>query len=115
MAHALYHAKSSARKFGGKPEDYIAIHEWFDASKAHVPDFRHRALRHHSQGIFWAEEVFGRTIVNSQGNEVPVRAVGEQHVFEDFGMIPTLQDWLQNMDKKDWMFAGAKALSKGES
>jgi len=30
MAHPNLHAKSSARKWGGKPEDYLHIHEWFD-------------------------------------------------------------------------------------
>ncbi|WP_420889987.1 DUF6915 family protein [Deinococcus psychrotolerans] len=34
MSHAIYHAQSSARRFGGAAEDYVAIHEWFDASKA---------------------------------------------------------------------------------
>ena len=53
MAHPLKHAQNSARKFGGKPEDYLPIHNWFDESKAFVADFRHRALRHHAEGIFW--------------------------------------------------------------
>lgn len=48
MAHPAEHAQSSARKFGGTPEDYLAIHRWFDESKAFFPDFRHRALRHHA-------------------------------------------------------------------
>jgi hypothetical protein len=48
MAHPLQHAQSSTRKFGGKPEDYVAIHTWFDCSKAYLADFRHRALRHHA-------------------------------------------------------------------
>ena len=30
MAHPLHHAESSASKFGGKPSDYQAIHDWFD-------------------------------------------------------------------------------------
>jgi len=34
MAHPLKHAQNSARKFGGKPEDYLPIHSWFDESKA---------------------------------------------------------------------------------
>ena len=51
MADAWHHALSSARKYGGKPEDYIAIHYWFDSSKAIMCDFRHRALRHHAEGI----------------------------------------------------------------
>lgn len=28
MAHPLEHAQSSAKKFGGKPEDYLALHRW---------------------------------------------------------------------------------------
>jgi len=59
MAHPLKHAQNSARKFGGKPEDYLPIHSWFDESKAFLADFRHRALRHHAEGIFLAEKLFG--------------------------------------------------------
>ncbi len=55
MAHPLRHAESSVRKFGGEPEDYLAIHRWFDESKAYFPDFRHRALYPHTAGIFFAE------------------------------------------------------------
>jgi len=98
MAHPLKHAQNSARKFGGKPEDYLPIHSWFDESKAFLADFRHRALRHHAEGIFLAERVFGVAIVNSAGLQVPVRYVGEQHVKEDLGRIPTAQDWLLHND-----------------
>jgi hypothetical protein len=69
MSKPLIHAEIDVRKFGGCVEDYIAIHEWFDASKAYLPDNRHRALRHHSQGIFWATEVFGDVITNSDGKK----------------------------------------------
>ena len=55
MAHPLKHAESSARKFGGRAEDYLPIHNWFDESKAFLADFRHRALRHHAEGIFLCE------------------------------------------------------------
>lgn len=58
MSHPYHHALSSARRFGGVPEDYLAIHSWFDASKELMCDPRHRALRHHAQGIFEAERVF---------------------------------------------------------
>jgi hypothetical protein len=104
MAHPLKHAESSARKFGGKPEDYLAIHNWFDESKAFLADFRHRALRHHAEGIFLAERFFGVTIVNSDGERVPVRYVGEQHVKEDLGRIPTVQDWLSQISPQRWMY-----------
>jgi hypothetical protein len=50
MTSPIFHAVSLARKWGGRPEDYIGVHDWFDASKEGFADFRHRALRHHSQG-----------------------------------------------------------------
>lgn len=104
MAHPLIHAKSSAKRFGGKPEDYQKIHDWFDATKEAVPSFRHRALRHHSQGIFEAERVFGISITNSDGKDVPVRVIAEQHVKEDFsGFIPTPDDWLKHIPFEKWM------------
>ncbi|GFE67100.1 DUF6915 family protein [Litoreibacter roseus] len=108
MAHPLHHAESSARRFGGAPEDYQHIHDWFDASKAHLALFTHRALRHHSQGIFEAERVFGLTLANSAGRTVPVRWIGEQHVKEDCrGCIPSLADWLSRIQPVPWMANGA--------
>src|SRR3981189_3743566 len=94
MAHPLKHAQSSAKKFGGQAEDYLAIHKWFDESKAFFADFRHRALRHHAEGIFLSERIFVIPITNSEGNQVPVRYIGEQHVKEALGPIPTPHDWL---------------------
>jgi hypothetical protein len=107
MAHALKHAQSSARKFGGRAEDYLPIHNWFDESKAFLADFRHRALRHHAEGIFLAEKLFGIAIVNSDGIQVPVRYVGEQHVTEDLGRIPTAQDRLLQIKPQRWCTASA--------
>jgi len=104
MAHPLKHAENSARKFGGKAQDYLSIHNWFDESKAFFSDFRHRALRHHAEGIFLAERLFGVAIVNSAGNQVPVRFVGEQHVREDLARIPTAQDWLLQIKPQRWMY-----------
>ena len=51
MSHPNLHAKSSAKKFGGKPEDYIHLHEWMDQTKSWVGDSLHRMWRHHSEGI----------------------------------------------------------------
>jgi len=102
--HPNHHALTSVKKWGGKVEDYEPIHAWFDATKEVFADCRHRALRHHSQGIFECERVFGKTITNSNGREVPVRYIGEQHVKEDCGgIIPTVQDWFQNIKIESWM------------
>jgi len=103
MANPYHHALSSVKKWGGKPEDYLPIHDWFDASKEMHGDFRHRALRHHAHGIFEAERVFGHTITNSSGRVIPVRWIGEQHVTEDLGCIPTLSDWLSAIQPQPWM------------
>ena len=107
--HPYDHAKSSVRIWGGIPEDYLAIHKWFDETKETLGDFRHRALRHHSQGTFEAERLFGDTIQNSAGRTVPVRYIAEQHVREDCGgIIPSVGDWLLAIKPAGWMNRGYK-------
>ena len=115
MSHPLHHSISSQRKHGGKVEDYLPLHNWFDETKAHFPDMRHRALRHHAEGIFWAEKEFGVFIINSDGKMVPTRILGEQHVMEDIGFIPTIKDYLSEMNQVGWMFKpgeGRKVLKE---
>jgi len=83
MAHPLLHAKSSVKKFGGKVEDYIHLHNWMDETKAWVGHSYHRMFRHHSEGIFEMEKIFGDSFINSDDKVVYTRYVGEQHVKED--------------------------------
>lgn len=148
MANPYHHAVSSARKHGGAPEDYQAIHDWFDATKAHVPGPAHRAMRHHSEGIALMESIFGPALTVQTGircsncravsrtretpkvwqsprhedyceaglletlyKQVPVRWIGEQHVLEDFGWIPTMQDFLMHLSVQPWMVKGSRRLS----
>ena len=143
MAHSYHHAVSSARRFGGTPDDTMAIHCWLDSSKAAWADQRHRAVLHSSFGIFLAEEYFGSreevrllraalarvprwlqrvlgltvppgtpvTIALSTGKQLPIRLVAEQHVIEDCGFIPTLEEYLSEMPRKPWMTRGAMKLS----
>ena len=134
MANPYHHAVSSARQFGGVPSDYQPIHDWFDKSKAHRADPVHRALRHHSQGIFDCEEVFGPTVELStcvkcgvhkdehpewepakqhpfNPKVIPTRWVGEQHVREDLGRIPTMNEWFDQIPMEPWMNRSRK-LSK---
>jgi hypothetical protein len=89
MGHCYHHALSSVRKWGGEADDYLPLHQWFDESKMITADFRHRALRHHAEGIFMLERFFGATITLSTGRVVPERLIGEQHVREDLGFIPS--------------------------
>lgn len=99
------HAESSAKKGGGTADDYIHIHDWFDETKQYTGDYTHRAMRHHSAGIQWCIDVFGHVVENGSGRQVPVKLIAEQHVMEDCGFIPTVQDWLAPIKNKpvDWM------------
>ena len=110
MAHPFHHAQSSARRFGGKTADYLELHRWFDASKQFYAHWRHRALRHHAEGIFLAETIFGITITNSEGKKVPTRLIAEQHVREDLGFIPSMQDWFQHLRHQPWMTRGVQKI-----
>lgn len=112
MSKPWIHAKSSARRYGGQPEDYLDIHQLMDSSKAAMPDNRHRALTHNAWFIGAGgplELIFGTVITNSDGKEVSVRDIGEQHILEDFGMqfIPTVSDYLGEMEMKNWMNNGS--------
>ena len=110
MAHPYDHCKSSCRKWGGKPEDYLHIHEWFDESKSWIAHSKHRLFRHHSEGIFECEKRFGISFVNSDGKTVFTRYVGEQHVREDCnGYIPTAKEWIDNLaTPTEWMIRTLK-------
>lgn len=112
MANSFIHAKSSVRRFGGVVEDYQPIHDWFDSTKAAYADSRHRAILHNTFGIFLCEQLFGHAIKNADGDDVPVRLIAEQHVVEDCGFIPTLENWLDQLPRKEWMVRGALPLSR---
>jgi hypothetical protein len=48
----------------------------------------------------------------STGRVLPVRFVGEQHVLEDLGRIPTVQDWLGRIQPESWMLGRGKELTQ---
>ena len=56
--------------------------------------------------------LFGYVMENSDGKKISVKDICEQHVLEDFGMrfIPTAQDYIENMEFKDWMQNGVKDI-----
>ena len=105
MAHSYDHSRSSAKKFGGEPEEYTHIHNWLDETKSWYGHSMHRLFRHHSEGIFECERVFGPFFINSVGIRVYTRYVAEQHVKEDCnGYIPSAREWILNMNHPpEWM------------
>jgi hypothetical protein len=103
MGHPYHHALSSVKKWGGVADDFMDIHNFFDESKSITADFRHRALRHHAEGIFMLERFFSPTITIFTGRVVPVRLIGEQHVIGDLGFIPSFADWARCIRPEPWM------------
>lgn len=97
------HARNSVKKHGGAVDDYIRIHNFIDESKAHFADVRHRALLHSTFGIFLAERLYGVYFKNSDGITVQTRDIAEEHVLEDLGRIPSVQDYLKHMELAPWM------------
>jgi hypothetical protein len=54
----------------------------------------------------------GTQIVNSDGVSVSVRAVAEEHIIQDMGKIPTLQDYLEDMPFYSWLGHGEKVIKR---
>lgn len=120
MSKPYIHSVSSAKKYGGVAEDYIEIHSFMDSSKGAVPSNLHRCLTHQSWFLSTILERikfknshesghgFFPTIINSDGKHISVRDIGEQHILEDFKgkFIPTAQDYLCEMEFKNWMQNG---------
>jgi hypothetical protein len=74
------------------------------------PTRQERALTRHNfplginaSGVYMAETIFGRTITLSTGRVIPVRWIGEQHVREDLGFVPSFADWVRNIRPEPWM------------
>lgn len=102
------HARISAKKWGGDPEDYQKLHDFIDYSKISVPDVRHRAMLHSSWGIYVVEMVFGTLLINSEGKEISTRDLAEEHIIQDLGFIPTMERWLNTMPIEGWMSGSVK-------
>lgn len=110
MSKPWIHALSSVKRWGGTPEDYITIHEKMDSTKMAHAEVTHRCIFHSAFGIYLIEDLFGRMITNSDGRNVQVRDIAEQHVIEDLGFIPSLSDWLGCLPNEPWM-AGQRKMT----
>jgi hypothetical protein len=50
-----------------------------------------------------SETIFGHTLQLCSGRIIPTRWVGEQHVREDLGFIPSFADWVKAIRPEPWM------------
>jgi len=117
MANPLVHSKSSVKRWGGKVEDYLSIHELIDSPKSTMNNNSSRLLTHNTWFAYHIiPKIFGYNITNSDGKSVDTVDVAMLHIAEDFRMkfVPTPQDYLKHLDVQPWMCNGIKDLGSKE-
>ena len=118
MANPEIHAKSSVKRWGGKIEDYIGIHELLDSPKETMNNNTSRMLTHNVWFCYKIiPKIFGYNITNSDGKSVETIDIAMLHVAEDFRMkfVPTVQDYLKHLQIQPWMNNGVKDIENQEA
>jgi hypothetical protein len=118
MANPMIHSKSSVKRWGGKVEDYLAIHELIDSPKASMNNNSSRALTHNTWFAYTIiPKIFGYNITNSDGRSVDTVDIAMLHIAEDFRMkfVPTPQDYLKHMEVQPWFCNGVKVVDNPEA
>lgn len=118
MANPLIHSKSSVKRWGGKVEDYLPIHELIDSPKATMNNNTSRLLTHNTWFAYTIiPKIFGYNIVNSEGKSVDSVDIAMLHIAEDFRMkfVPTPQDYLKHLQLQSWMNNGVKDIDNPEA
>lgn len=118
MANPLIHSKSSVKRWGGKVEDYLPIHELIDSPKATMNNNSARLMTHNTWFAYHiVPKVFGYNITNSDGKSIDSVDIAMLHIAEDFRMkfVPTPQDYLQHLQVQPWMNNAAKVLDSDEA
>lgn len=99
--NAMQHARISAKRWGGEPEDYYEIHRFIDSTKSLCSDARHRIL-HTLWGVnSVVVPVFGHSLQNSAGKSIDIKDLCERdHLLVDYQQrfIPTLNDFVNAID-----------------
>lgn len=116
----LQHAQISQKTHGGKWQDYIAVHNFLDSSKAACAHFKHRFLLHHAEGIELGVKIFGASVVNSENKPIETRRILTEHLIEDVGRIVSVDTWARDLlpNKNDSFYrllAKKRALIEGDS
>ena len=98
----LQHARITAHLYGGKWQDWIAIHDWIDRSKAIFPSMQHRMLLHSDFGEWLVVRIHGEAIGSKAGTVIPTRDLFRDHQVEDLGRVVTLAEWLHEINTDYW-------------
>jgi hypothetical protein len=78
---------NSAARFGGKWQDYLAVHEFLDSTKSCCADPRHRMILH---SVDLGSALAKMAFPDRGDTDDLVR----QHVVEDLGIARNLSEWL---------------------
>ena len=98
----LQHARITAYRYGGEWQDWIAIHDWIDRSKAIFPSMQHRIFLHSDFGEWLAVRIHSEKIGAEDGTVIPTRDLFRDHQVEDLGRVVTLAEWLREIDTEYW-------------
>lgn len=97
-------AEREATRLGEvEPGEIIALFRWMLEPSAWFDDPRHLAMRHHTFGIFEAEDVFGVTMPTASGLQLPTRYLAERPIRRVLGRNPQASDWLRRIRGQKWM------------
>jgi hypothetical protein len=99
----LQHARITAHRYGGEWQDWIAIHDWIDRSKAIFPSMQHRMFLHSDFGEWLAVKIHGEAVGAKDGTVIPTRDLFRDHQVEDLGRVVTLAEWMREIDADYWM------------
>jgi hypothetical protein len=98
----LQHARITAHRYGGEWQDWIAIHDWIDRSKAIFPSMQHRMLLHSDFGEWLTVRIHGEAIMAEDGTVISTCDLFRDHQVEDLGRVVTLAEWLCEVDADYW-------------
>jgi hypothetical protein len=98
----LQHAQITARRYGGRWQDWIGIHNWIDRSKALFPGMRHRMFLHSDFGEWLTVRIHGDAIEAEDGTTVTTPDLFRDHQVEDLGRVVKLSEWLREIDATHW-------------
>lgn len=100
------HCVESVRQFGGEQSDYRELHQFLDSITSEIEAAW--GITHSTFGLGLAEMKFGYVV---GPRNVPTRTIAERHILAEYGLIPSVQDWLSAVPLKPWMYNQAAQLS----
>ena len=103
MAHPYHHSLSSVKKWGGDVADYQPIQTGSTSRRKSSPTSGTARCGITPRASSWPRPFSATTMTLSTGRVIPTRWIGEQHVREDLGFIPSFADWVKAIRPEPWM------------